>query len=146
VLRNLGARLTMPDEAPAREEAGRQLREAIVELGSVTAAYEKDPHASDAMRKALAQMRERLDRLAGLEQRVVPRGKPALRGAYTAFDAKLIAELEDDTIVLADWLDRERLEGVMDVSDEIAAHQKRLAELLAQHRRTKDPRLLDEIE
>ncbi len=48
--------------------------------------------------------------------------------------------------MLADWLDRERLEGVMDVSDEIAAHQKRLADLLAQYQQTKDPRLLDEIE
>lgn len=147
ILRNLGGRLTMPPEDPAaREEAGRQLREAIVELGSVAAAYDKDPHASDAMRKALAQMRERLDRFATLEHRVVPRGVAPLKGAYSAFDAKLIAELEDDTIVLADWLDRERLEGVMDVSDEIAAHQKRLADLLAQYQRTKDPRLLDEIE
>src|SRR5262249_36086617 len=45
-----------------------------------------------------------------------------------------------------DWLDRERLEGLLDVSDEVVAHQKRLADLLAQYQRTKDPRLLDEIE
>jgi hypothetical protein len=169
LLRNLGGRLTMPDDEPAppaagsaaggsaaagardlpagaREELNRGLREAIVELGSLAAAYEKDPHASDAMRKALAGMRERLDRLATFETRVVPKGRPALRGAYNAIDAKIIAELEDDTLVLADWLDRERLEGVMDISDEIAAHQKRLADLLAQYQRTKDPRLLDEIE
>ena len=59
---------------------------------------------------------------------------------------KMIAELEDDTIILADWLDRERLEGLLDVSDEIASHQKRLSELLAQYQRTKDARLLDDIE
>ncbi len=147
VLKHLGGRLTMPPDEPAlREEANRQLREAIVELGSLAGAYDKDPHASDAMRKALAQMRDRLDRLASFETRVVPKGKPALKGAYHALDAKLIAELEDDTIVLADWLDRERLEGVMDVSDEITAHQKRLADLLTQYQQTKDPRLLDEIE
>jgi hypothetical protein len=147
LIRNLGGRLTMtPDDPAPREELGHQLREAIVELGSVAAAYEKDPHASDAMRKALAQMRDRLDRLATLETKLVPKGKPALKGAYTAVDAKLVGELEDDTIVLADWLDRERLEGVMDISDEIAAHQKRLADLLAQYQQTKDPRLLDEIE
>jgi hypothetical protein len=57
-----------------------------------------------------------------------------------------VAELEEDTIALADWLDRERLEGLLDISDEIAAHQKRLADLLAQYQRTKDPRLLDDIE
>jgi hypothetical protein len=147
VLKQLGGRITMPpDDAAAREEAGRALREVIVELGSLGGAYEKDPHASDAMRKALAQMRDRLDRLAMLEQKLVPKGKTALKGAYTATDAKLVGELEDDTIILADWLDRERLEGVMDVSDEIAAHQKRLADLLAQYQQTKDPRLLEEIE
>src|SRR5204863_3651601 len=71
---------------------------------------------------------------------------PAAKGAYSGFDTRMIAELEDDTLVLADWLDRERMEGTLDISDEIAAHQKRLADLLAQYQRTKDPRLLDEIE
>ena len=151
LLRNLGGRLTLPPDEPAamtgpREELARQLREVTTELGSVNAAFEKDPHASDALRKSLAQMRERLDRLATAEQRLIPKGKPIARGAYAGLDARLIAELEEDAILLADWLDRERLEGVLDVSDEIAAHQKRLAELLAQYERTKDPRLLDEIE
>ncbi|MDQ3334115.1 MAG: hypothetical protein M4D80_03060 [Myxococcota bacterium] len=147
ILKNLGGRLTMnPDEPAPREEMSRQLRETIIELGSVTAAFEKDPHASEAMRKALTQMRERLDRLATSEQKWIPKGKPAAKGAYTAIDGKLIAELEDDTITLADWLDRERLEGTLDIADEIAAHQKRLSDLLAQFQKTKDPRLLDEIE
>ena len=147
ILKNLGGRLTMnPDEPAPREEMSRQLREAVIELGSVGAAFEKDPHASDAMRKALTQMRERLDRLATSEQKWIPKGKPAVKGAYTGLDTKLIAELEDDTIILADWLDRERLEGTLDLSDEVAAHQKRLADLLAQYQKTKDPRLLDEIE
>jgi hypothetical protein len=147
VLKNLGARLTFTTEdATAREELGRQLRETIVELGSVHAAFEKDPHASDAMRKALGQMRDRLERLATMEGKIVPKGKIALKGAYAMFDNRLVGELEDDTIILADWLDRERMEGLLDVSDEIAAHQKRLADLLAQYQRTKDPRLLDEIE
>ena len=143
VVRNLGGRLVLNpagDEPAPRTELSRQLREAIVELGSVTAAFEKDPHASDAMRKALAQMRERLDKLETLEQKLLP--KP---GRYP-IDPRMVAELEDDTITLADWLDRERIEGLLDISDEISAHQKRLADLLAQYQRTKDPRLLDEIE
>ena len=147
VLKNLAGRLTLSSEdAATREELGRQLRETVVELGTVHAAFEKDPHASDAMRKALAQMRDRLERLANLEHRIVPRGKVALKGAYATFDPRMVSELEDDTIVLADWLDRERMEGLLDVSDEIEAHQKRLADLLAQYQRSKDPRLLDEIE
>jgi hypothetical protein len=147
ILKNLGLRLTMDPDAPApREEVSRQLKEAVIELGSVAAAFEKDPHASDAMRKALTQMRERLDRLTTTEQKWIPKGKTAVKGAYTALDTKLIAELEDDSIVLADGLDRERLEGTLDIADEISAHQKRLADLLAQYQKTKDPRLLDEIE
>jgi len=147
LLRNLASRLVFADDnAATRDELNRQIREIIVELGSITAAFEKDPHASDAMRKALGQMRDRLERLANTEVKWVPKGKVALKGAFAAFDPRMIGELEDDTIVLSDWLDRERLEGLLDVSDEIAAHQKRLSELLAQYQRTKDPRLLDEIE
>jgi hypothetical protein len=99
------------------------------------------------MRKALVQLHDRLDRLGTMEQRLLPKGpQKAVAGRFAAVDPKLVAELEDDLLALADWLDRERLEGLLDVSDEIAAHQKRLAELLAQHARTKDPRLLEEIE
>ncbi|HEX3757458.1 MAG TPA: DUF4175 family protein [Kofleriaceae bacterium] len=146
ILKNLGGRLTLGDEPTARDDLARQLRESVVELGTIGAAFEKDPHASDALRKALSQMRERLDKLAVAEQRLMPKGKPPVRAAFAGLDPRMVGELEDDTIVLADWLDRERLEGLLDVSDEIAAHQKRLADLLAQYQRTKDPRLLDEIE
>jgi hypothetical protein len=146
ILRNLGGRLVLGEDQAPRDDLARQLREAVVELGTIGAAFEKDPHASDALRKALSQMRERLDKLAITEQRLLPKGKPATKGSFAGLDPRMVAELEDDTLVLADWLDRERLEGLLDVSDEIAAHQKRLADLLAQYQRTKDPRLLDEIE
>jgi hypothetical protein len=146
VLKNLGGRLTMGDAPGARDDLARQLREAVVELGTIGAAFEKDPHASDALRKALSQIRERLDKLALTEQKLMPKGRPPARNQFASLDIRMIGELEDDTLVLADWLDRERLEGLLDVSDEIAAHHKRLADLLAQYQRTKDARLLDEIE
>ena len=147
IVRQLGMRLTGPGEDQgARDDLNRQLREAIVELGSITAAFDKDPHASDAMRKALAAMRDRLDHLAASEPKIVPKGKPAAKGAYVNIDRSMVSELEDDSILLADWLDRERLEGLLDLSDEITAHQKRLKDLLADYRRSKDPRLLDEID
>ncbi|HMG23381.1 MAG TPA: hypothetical protein VK607_18730 [Kofleriaceae bacterium] len=146
ILKNLGGRLTLGEAPAARDDLARQLREAVIELGTIGAAFEKDPHASDALRRALSQMRERLDKLAIAEQRLMPKGKPPARTQFAGLDPRMVGELEDDTIVLADWLDRERLEGLLDVSDEIASHHKRLADLLAQYQRTKDPRLLDEIE
>ncbi len=151
IVKNLGGRLTLsPDEPAPREELARTLKEAVVELGSIGAAFETDPHASDAMRKALSSMRERLDKLTTTEGKLMPKpsGKPIplAAGRFAGLDGRLVPELEDDTITLADWLDRERMEGLLDVSDEIAAHEKRLAELLAQYNKTKDPRLLDEIE
>jgi len=152
VLKNLAGRLVGPgDDIAAREDLDHQLRDAIGELRSVAGAFEKDPHASDLMRKALATMSERLDRLVQsetiIEQKFVPKGAPkAKSGTFGVIDPKLVAELEDDTISLADWLDRERVEGLLDLTDEIAAHQKRLADLLAQYARTKDPRLLEEID
>ncbi len=151
VVRNLGTRLTLPaEDAAARDDAAAKIREAIVELGGVTAAFDKDPHASDALRKSLMQMRDRLDKLAATEQRVIRTLKPGATkhptGRFAAIDPKMVAELEDDTILLADWLDRERVEGMLDITDEISAHQKRLAELMAQYEKTRDPRLLDEIE
>lgn len=153
IVKNLGGRLVLKDEAEPspREEVARVLKEAVVELGSIGAAYEKDPHASDAMRKSLAAMRDRLDKLTTAETRLLPSSKTGKAaafapGRFAGLDPRIVAELEDDTITLADWLDRERLEGLLDVSDEISAHQKRLADLMAQYAKTKDPRLLDEIE
>ena len=148
LLRNLGARLVLGDDQSPREELSRGLKEAVVELGSIGGAYEKDPHASDALRKALAGVRDRLDKLATTEQHLLPKqkGGAITRGMFAGLDPRIVAELEDDAIVLADWLDRERVEGLLDISDEIAAHQKRLHELLAEYQRTKDPRLMDEIE
>lgn len=148
IVRNLGTRLVLPQEEGPREQVARELREAIVELGSVSAAFEKDPHASDALRKSLVAMRERLDKLATSEHKLLPTkpGQKMLPGRFGILDPRMIAELEDDTIALADWLDRERMEGLLDISDEISAHQKRLSDLMAQYEKTKDPRLLDEIE
>src|SRR5205823_9311201 len=120
------------------------------ELGGVASAYDKDPHASEALRKALGAMRERLDKLATAEQKLLKPGQPtagpAAKSRFVMLDPKLVGELEDDALALADWLDRERIEGLLDIADEIAAHHKRLADLLAQYGRTKDPRVLDEIE
>jgi len=156
VLADLGGRLTLPgDDVVAREPLHRQAAEIVVELGTLVAAYGDDPMADKALPKTLDAMRARLDKLVGVEGKVLARlsrrpGDPAhIRGAGARFagvDHQLVAELEDDAITLADWIDREQMEGLLDIADEIAAHQKRLKELMDAYAKTGDPKLKKEIE
>jgi hypothetical protein len=160
MLRMLGARLLHlhrgGDDLAVRDELRRVGAEVIVELGTLVAAYEKDPHADRKLRGDLEAMRGRLDKLAAAEGKLLDRlprrtdpDQAAPRGTgarFASVDKQLIAQLEDDVLALADWLDRERLEGLLDIADEIAAHRKRLDELLEEYARTGDPRLRGEIE
>jgi hypothetical protein len=140
---------------PDRETMQRNDGEMIAALIDIRAGFDKDPHASEALRKMLDKMRERLDKLAtadahvmeSLQKELLSKGKvPSLAGRFTASDNKWVAELEEDTLLLADWLDRERVEAMLDVADEAAAHRKRLKELLDEYAKTGDPRLKNEIE
>ena len=159
MLKTLGGRLVHhdhgADDLAIRDELRRLGSEVIVELGTLVAAYDKDPQADKRLPLDLEAMRGRLDKLAAAEAKVydkLPRPKPGgepPKGTGARFghvDKQLIAELEDDVIALADWLDRERMESLLDVADEIAAHRKRLDELLEEYARTGDPRLKAEIE
>ncbi len=147
--------------APSREELHREVGEVAVELGTLTAAYETDQLADKGLRDALEAMRTRIDKLVAIEARGLERDAAAeaaarkkrgaaaprpVAGRWTVVDKQMVAELEDDAIGLADWLEREQLEGMLDVADEIEAHQKRLAELLAEYARTGDDKLKAEIQ
>ncbi len=160
VLVALGHRLTAAEPtAPPRDALHRQLTEITIELGTLAAAFESDPLADRGLRDALESMRGRLDKLVAQEARQLEREEAALaaaarRGApparlpparWQAVDRVVVAELEDDVLLLADWLEREQLEGMLDVTDEIDAHHKRLAELLAELARTGDDKLKAEI-
>jgi hypothetical protein len=154
MLRVLGARLPgLGDDATARHEVHRATEEVVAELAALAVSYDKDPHAAPALKKTLDAMRGRIDRLATLEARVLEKvparpDKPikGLAARFAATDPRLVTELEDDVLEVIDWLDRERLEGLLDIADEIAAHQKRLDELLAELARTGDKRLEAEIQ
>ena len=160
VLRALGHRLTSTDpSAPPRDELHRQLSEITVELGTLAAAYESDALADKGLREALDDMRRRIDKLVALEARQLEREETMIAAAtrrggqpprlaptrWNAIDKQTVSELEDDALTLADWLEREQMEGMLDVADEIEAHQKRLAELLAEYARTGDEKLKAEI-
>ncbi|HUQ02792.1 MAG TPA: DUF4175 family protein [Kofleriaceae bacterium] len=160
VLGALGQRLTSNDAgAPPRDELHRQLSEITVELGTLAAAYESDALADKGLREALDDMRGRIDKLVALEARQLEREQATLAaatrrggaapklppGRWGTIDKQAVGELEDDALALADWLEREQMEGMLDVADEIDAHQKRLAELLAEYARTGDEKLKAEI-
>ncbi len=159
MLRVLAARLTLDPEAVAvRDELHRVSDELVVELGTLVAAYDKDPQADKRMRADLDAMRGRIDKLTDAEKKLLdklprprpgaaaPAAVPRIAPRFAASDRAVIAELEDDVITLADWLDRERLETLLDISDEIAAHRRRLDELMEQYAKTGDPRLAAEIQ
>jgi hypothetical protein len=144
----LGARLVATDGEVDREGLHRGLDELAVEAGTLAAAFADDPLADPGLRAAITGVRDRLTKLVGAEERLLDkattaRGRPT--GRLAPLDKQVVAELEDDAILLADWLEREQLEGMLDIADELEAHQKRLAELLAELARTGDPKLKAEI-
>jgi hypothetical protein len=153
VLLSLGERLPgVADTVAARTEANRRLDQIVVEMGTLLAAYERDPLASKNLRADIGTMRDRVNNLASAETRALDKldgggakTPRSIAARFTGNDARLIAELEDDLLTLADWLERERMETLLDISDEIAGHQKRLQELMDQYARTKDPTLKAEM-
>ncbi|HTJ43137.1 MAG TPA: DUF4175 family protein [Kofleriaceae bacterium] len=156
LVKNLGGRLTLDaDDLAVRDELHKESAEIVVELGTLVAAYGDDQMADKQLPKALDAMRGRIDKLVVAEGKGLdklprhPNDPTKVRGAGLRFaggDRALVAELEDDAITLADWLDREQMEGLLDVADEIAAHQKRLTELMDQYAKTGDPKLKAEID
>jgi hypothetical protein len=155
VLGALGHRLVSADAgALPRDELHRELGEITIELGTLAAAFQGDALADDGLRDTLEDMRGRIDKLVATEARQLEREQTAARraapprlapGRWAVVDRQAIAELEDDALALADWLEREQMEGMLDVADEIEAHQQRLAELLAEYARTGDDKLKAEI-
>lgn len=148
VIVHLGARLVVTDGEVDRDGLHRGLDELAVEAGTLAAAFADDPLADPGLRAAITGVRDRLTKLVGAEERVVdkattPRGRVA--GKPLPIDKQVVTQLEDDALTLADWLEREQLEGMLDIADELEAHQKRLAELLAELARTGDPKLKAEI-
>ena len=57
-----------------------------------------------------------------------------------------MAELEDDVVSLADWLDRQDLENLLAITDEIKTHRERLAKLFKELGRTHSKEIEAEIE
>lgn len=158
LLAHLGARLVMPQSAAgpgsdvrAHRLLGREAESIVVEIGTVLAAFASDPLADDSLRQALDEMRGRIEKLAEGEAELLDRANQGrapsgLAGRLDAANAKLVAELEDDALLLADWLDRQSMENLLAISDEVKTHQERLRQLFDELERTGSADIMSEIE
>jgi hypothetical protein len=150
----LGGRLVVePNDAEGHEKLHRATAGLVVELGTAVAALGNDRMAAKQLVRALGEMRTRIDRLVRREARLLKRASrdkdelPAqLASLVSGSDKAQVAELEDDVLLLADWLDRQDLENLLAISDEIKTHRDRLNKLFEEYKRTKSPEIKAEIE
>jgi hypothetical protein len=176
MVKGLGGRLVVdPADGAAHEALHRDASGVVVELGTAVAALGNDPMAAKQIIRTLGDMRGRLDKLvrreARLIKRVSPRGDPtaeepivepgaeqpgdpagrarlpaALASQLAASDRAHVTELEEDVLALADWLDRQDIENLLAINDEIKSHRERLDKLFAEYKRTGSPEIKAEIE
>jgi hypothetical protein len=156
----LGGRLVIdPADGAAHEPLHREIAGVVVELGTAVAALNGDHMAAKALVRVLGDMRGRLDKLVRREARLMKRvtqlvqrgGKDIklpgpLATQLGGSDRAQVAELEEDVLILADWLDRQDLENVLAINDEIKTHRERLDKLFAEYKRTRSPEIKAEIE
>jgi hypothetical protein len=155
MLGHLGGRLVAP-EAPevdvhAHRILARDTEGLVVEIGTLLAALAEDELADAGLRKTLDSMRGRLDGLAraasealGKVDLAAPARPAGTRLAQAS--ARLVTELEDDVLLLADWLDRQNMENLLAISDEVEGHQERLRRLFDELERTGSTEIMAEIE
>lgn len=156
MLTTLGERLIIADEdVGAHDEAYRRLTGLAVEIGSLLAALRDDKFADEGLKKALSAMRNRIDKLGSADRKLLDRLVPKVNAStinksdtqrLAAGDKAVVSELEDDVLVLADWLNRMQLESMLAITDEIKEHQDRLKTLMEEYARTGDESLRSEIE
>tara|TARA_R110002096_G_scaffold299503_2_gene494043 strand:- start:125034 stop:128135 length:3102 start_codon:yes stop_codon:yes gene_type:complete len=148
----LADRLMSPGTSVATHRAiQRGADEIVIEIGGLVAALKEDELATKKLREALANIRERMSErvlregalLASFEKRDEDEDNTK---ALEASDAKIIAELEDDVLLLSDWLSRQQLENALSISDEAAASRERLKKLFEEYERTGSQEVLSEIE
>jgi hypothetical protein len=149
-LAHLGGRLVVPDDdVHAHRQLGRDSEGLVVELGTLLAALAQDTLTDAGLRKALEGMRGRIEPLARAASEVAAKLEASARGAgprLAQANGKLVAELEDDVLILADWLDRQNMENLLAITDEVKTHQERLRQLFEELERTGSPEILAEIE
>jgi hypothetical protein len=156
LVRLLGTRLVVAvEDVHAHRVLQRETATVSVEIGGIIAGLEADALAAKELGTELIAMRKRLDKLTETEAKLLDKLEPKqAQGGVAKFelaklgagDAAQVTELEDDVLLLAGWLDRQRLELVLALTDEIKGHQDRLRELFKEYARTGSEDIKKEIE
>lgn len=129
----------------------RAAEQVVVEMGGLVAALNEDELATKKLRTTLQEMRERMNTRVRREDTMLTSFEKrddddANTKTLETSDAKIIAELEDDLLLLSDWLQRQQLENTLSISDEAAASRERLKKLFEEFDRTGSDEVLSEIE
>ena len=145
----LADRLELPADLPI--EAHRAAAEATARivggLGELTDATKKDPLGQAKLAADLEEMRGRLAKLIGDEGPLLgERGQPASKERRAAMNGRFVPELERDVLALRDWLERQRLEQALAITDEIKRSREKIASLLDDLARTNSPEARAELE
>jgi hypothetical protein len=144
----LARRLELAAEAlDGRREALSGLELLTSELGSLLKMVAGDTLAPRGLREELDGMRGRFEKLArdeqtalsDLEERRERHGAAFVmpRGVFGEHDKKTVSELERDVLSLDDWLQRQRMEELLAISDELRQHRAKLKDLMAQFARSR---------
>lgn len=154
MLQALAGRLTVnADDLRTHETLQREAVDIVVELGTLSTALRDDQLSDGGLRTALDDMRSRIDKLSKSEAAILARlrgrtgdraGKPMgarMKGPHEA----MIAELEDDSLALEDWVERQLMENLLALTDEVEVHKERVQELFKEYHRTGHGELLTEI-
>jgi hypothetical protein len=155
LVRLLGQRLVVEaEDLEAHKPLLQETKSVATQIGTLVAALESDRLAHKKLVETLLAVRGRLDASANLQSReltkleALARRRDASReisARLGTIDKKSVAELEDDVLLLADWLDRQKLENLLAVGDEIEEHQQQLAKLLEEFERTGSEEVRQEL-
>ncbi len=140
----LAARLS-PAAPPlaARAQIADRGQTLLVELGTLLSALRDDESTAKTLIQALEGMRTRLSKLSRDELALLQRND--LAGHDRHLPAH-ISELEQDALVLADWIDRQVLEALLSLSDDMAALQDKINKLFEKLEKSGDPAVREELE
>lgn len=157
----LADRLETPKDGPDGEILGAYDKvharaEALLQaLARAQRALADDKQAQDGLRRDLRDMQARLGKLTHDEEELLADARDKRRrglklgpprAALEAQHPKQVAELERDVLLLDDLLDKQRLEELLAVGDEMKAARDRLKSLLAKYRQTRSEALRKDIE